>query len=288
MCDPGREDDWSRELAAAVAHAVRGPFAAAVPAVGMLLDGVLGELDPRQRDALQTVDRALQRAFADSCDLVTLLSGELVHTRLLPAPCPAGDLLARALVLAGPEATESVRLEVVSGLPPAFVDRDRTALALALLIGCCHPAAGSAGCVRLTAGPRRRAAGTAQDEPADPAAAGAGQHEPADPAGRGSSHNGRAAGALEPAAAAEGIEIRIHACEAGGLKPGGVAADYPRESAGLLACRAIVEAQNGRLDVSGGRPAARSQEPGSQDISETAAALVWLPAVPACREGDRA
>jgi hypothetical protein len=245
-------DDRRRDLAADIAHAVRGPFSAAMPALGMLLDGVLGELDPRQRDALLTIDRAIQRAFADSCDLVTLISGELAHAQLRPAPCTAGDLLACAVVLAGSDHAEHVGFEIAPDLSPAFVDRERTALALALLIGCCVPSAGPGGSLHLCAG------------------------------------RGRCP-ALDTKSRPDVVEIRIHACGESGLKPGGAAADYPLESAGLLACRAIVEAQHGRLDVSGnGRPATRSQEPGSQDASETAAAIVWLPAAPAWREGDRA
>jgi hypothetical protein len=239
-----------------------------MPALGMLLDGVLGELDPRQRDALLTIDRAIQRAFADSCDLVALISGELAHAQLRPAPCTAGDLLACAVVLAGPDHGENVGLEIAPDLPPAFVDRERTAVALALLIGRCLPSAVPAGSVRVSAGRGRGPAADAQNGPAESVTA---------------------AGAPGSAAPADGVEIRIHACGESRLKPGGAAADYPLGSAGLLACRAIVEAQNGRLDVSGnGRPAPRSQEPGSQDTSETAAAIVWLPAAPAWREGDRA
>jgi len=122
----GRADD--------VAHAARGPFAAALPALDMLLGGLLGDPTDMQREALQTVDRSVRRAFSDSRDLVTLLVALVVRFEPRQESWLIDEILADAVEAAALDPSHSAPVTVVGSVPPVLVDRAATVAVLAVLM----------------------------------------------------------------------------------------------------------------------------------------------------------
>ena len=134
----GEKDDgvtaWSATVADA-AHAVRGPYAAALPALEMLLEGLLGDVTPRQLAAIETAEHAVGRAARTAADIVTLAGAAVGGGHERPAPCTVKELadavrtVCRATGLPVPEMTAECEP------PPVLVDKPLVAAALAVLCG---------------------------------------------------------------------------------------------------------------------------------------------------------
>lgn len=229
---------WDGTVADA-AHAVRGQYAAALPALGMVVDGLLGDVPTAQLDALQTVERAVGRAAVVAADLVTLAGAACCAGGSEHVPCAVPELLAQAEELCRKTGVVLPRSELEAGLPGIFIRERLCAAVLCVLLGRAIARGGA----------RDRGEGTPARIVATAVSRGAGGGAAGDDARSGA----------EAVATTEGVLLLIGAVVEN--------AEWTWEAederdAALILCRGIVETSGGRLlKNKGPRPSFRLDLP---------------------------
>ena len=121
-------NEAKNRLLGIVAHDLRNPAAVVRGYVGLLLGDAIGPLAADQRDVLERVDRAVERALRLIHDLVDLSAVTAGRLDLRRAPIAAGALLAgcadAAALLARAKGIRIVR-DLPAELPAVLVYRDR-------------------------------------------------------------------------------------------------------------------------------------------------------------------
>jgi len=129
-----RTSAWDVTVADA-AHAVRGPYAAALPALELLLDGLPGDVTPSQLAAVETAEHAVCRATRTASDIVTLAGAGLGCGRERPVPCSIAELVHAATRACRATGVPAPEVTAEHGLPPVLVDKPLAAAVLAVLCG---------------------------------------------------------------------------------------------------------------------------------------------------------
>jgi hypothetical protein len=275
MTVDGAREGRGQELAADVAHAARGPFSAALPALDLLGSGMMGELSAGQLEALSTVERSVRRAFADSSDLAALLAALCGRIELRLAATSVTALLADAVALAGLDALPAVHM-TEPDMPPVLVDAGLTTALLAVLVRRCADVGDRYDACRYSGGhpgPDAPSIGISLEVDSDANAAAviitcvrSGAREAA--------QTGRSAGPTVPPAEtrtgpAEAPETRTASgapadaqAEGGMTSPDAAKPESVPVSAPMMLVGALLEAQGGRLRA------------------QTEVVTVWLPAAP--------
>jgi signal transduction histidine kinase len=263
------------ELAADVAHAARGPFSAALPALDLLRSGMMGELSERQREALSTVERSVRRAYADSGDLAALLAALCGRIELRLTATTVTALLADAVALAGLDPSPAVHM-TEPDMPPLLVDGSLTAALLAVLVRRCADAGDRDDACRYSGGhpePDAPSIGISLEVDSDANAAAviitcvrSGAREAAQTrrsAGPAvAPAEARAEAAEAPAPRTASTALADAQSEGGMTRPDAARPESAPVSAPMMLVGALLEAQGGRLRA------------------QTEVVTVWLPAAP--------
>jgi signal transduction histidine kinase len=137
-----------------VSHDLKSPAASILAGIDLLLGGRIGELDPRQRRALDLMRRNALRQTRLVDDLLAVAVIEAGAMALHPAEVDLGVLVAQIAEELGPLAIErgvALRTEV-SGATVLRADPDRLAQAVANLVANAVKFAGTEVVVRASAG----------------------------------------------------------------------------------------------------------------------------------------
>ncbi len=126
-------DRLKSQFLANMSHDLRSPLNSILGFSELLLSGIDGDLDPRQREMVQTIldsGRGLLREIDDILDTAKIEAGRL---EMSPEPTPVANLLTRAIAEAKKKSglVLSFDVRVAPGLPPAVCDSYRTVQAIA-------------------------------------------------------------------------------------------------------------------------------------------------------------
>jgi signal transduction histidine kinase len=156
-----RELEMKEELLSHVSHELRTPLTAIHQFVSIVLDGVAGELAPRQREFLEIVHRNAQQLrdmIGDIMEVSRIGAGKLVIDPSVMELGPIIDDALTSLARAAQEKNVSLRVEVpaagdVEALPPVLADGGRVRQIVANLVGNAvkFSAKGGLVCVRAAA-----------------------------------------------------------------------------------------------------------------------------------------
>ncbi len=120
-----------------VSHELRTPLVTVLGWAELLAGEKLGELAPRQRQAVQVIGASGRRLKGFIDELLDLSRHELTRDRLALAAFPVGELLAQAAVSLAPRFAERgvrLRLRAAPRLPDLWADRDRVLQVLVNLL----------------------------------------------------------------------------------------------------------------------------------------------------------
>jgi len=137
-----------------VSHELRTPLVTVIGWADLLAGEKLGELSPRQRQAVQVIGSSGRRLKGFIDELLDLSRHELTRDRLALSAFPAGDLLRQAAVALAPRFAEhGLRLHVrlAPRLPDLWADRDRVLQVLVNLLSNAERHAPQGSVVRLAA-----------------------------------------------------------------------------------------------------------------------------------------
>jgi len=133
-----RFDELKNDLVATVAHEFRTPLTSLRMALHVVLEGIVGEVNDRQAEMLQTAREDCERLQGIVEDLLDLSRIEAGKVDVTLSPLPSKSIV-DAAVLAKSEAAgdADVHLEEILGEPilPVLVDADRIGLVFDNLIG---------------------------------------------------------------------------------------------------------------------------------------------------------
>ncbi|MGE5602671.1 MAG: ATP-binding protein [Nitrososphaerales archaeon] len=133
-----RLDEAKSAFVSVAAHELRTPLTSITGYIEMLLDGDAGSLNPQQSDYLRIVESSAQRLLHLTRDLLDVARLESGRFELVLQPTDLSALVAQVIVEQRPQLeVREQAIELVAGeaLPPALVDRGRTAQIISNLIG---------------------------------------------------------------------------------------------------------------------------------------------------------
>jgi signal transduction histidine kinase len=120
-----------------VSHELRTPLVTVLGWAELLASEKLGTLDPRQRQAAQTIHASGRRLEAFITELLDFSRHELTRDRLRLCGFEAGEVLAQAVLGLGPRFAERrlrVRARAARALPRLWADRERVVQVLVNLL----------------------------------------------------------------------------------------------------------------------------------------------------------
>ena len=137
-----------------VSHELRTPLVTVIGWADLLASEKLGELGPRQRQAVQVIGASGRRLKGFIDELLDLSRHELTRDRLALSAFPVGELLSQAAVALAPRLAEHglrLRVRLAPGLPALWADRDRVLQVLVNLLANADRHAPVGSVVRLAA-----------------------------------------------------------------------------------------------------------------------------------------
>jgi signal transduction histidine kinase len=146
------EREVARERQSHVRHELRSPLAVMYPALSLLLDGIAGELTPKQRDYLEIIARnaeRLERLLAGATESGWL---DCAAAAAEPAAVPLGEVLEEALAARSVGGQQGPRIEVARApgtRAVAWVDREQVHQIVANLLVNAAQYTGSGGVIRI-------------------------------------------------------------------------------------------------------------------------------------------
>jgi signal transduction histidine kinase len=132
-----RLDSLKSQFVSIAAHELRTPLSSIHGYVEMLLDGDLGRLTARQREALQIVSRSAGRLMSITRNLLDVTRIETGTILLVLKPMDLGALLRAVIEEYKPELLErshQVAVEAPADLPPVLCDETRAAQVIGNLV----------------------------------------------------------------------------------------------------------------------------------------------------------
>jgi signal transduction histidine kinase len=150
-----RETDRKKDnFLANVSHELRTPLVTVLGWADLLADEKLGELTPRQRQALQVIRGSARRLEAFIAELLDFSRHELTRERLNRQALETSEVLSQAVVGMAPRFAERglrVRARTAPGLPRLWADRERVLQVLVNLLANAEKHSGQGASVRLAA-----------------------------------------------------------------------------------------------------------------------------------------
>ncbi len=206
----------ARERQSHVRHDLRSPLAVMYPLLSLLLGETAGELTPKQREYLETMERNVERL---EHLLVSAMESGWMDCSVAPAEPSAVSLhqaAEEAIALALRDGSGDQEIRVHGDAPPALADREDVRLIVGALLrnAAVHGRAGGSVEIMLGTGPGGTVTLTVSDD---------GPGMPADELGRAGEFGFRGASPLEARTPGLGI--------------------------GLWTCRRLAERNGGRFDI---------------------------------------
>jgi signal transduction histidine kinase/FixJ family two-component response regulator len=119
-------DQMKSDFVNMVSHELRSPLTAIKLQHGVILDGLAGELTPKQRELMGRAHAKIQGLLDLINDLLDVAKMEAGHRQLEQVPLPLGEVLGEVVGLLQAKAKEqkvSLKLSVPNDLPPVLADR---------------------------------------------------------------------------------------------------------------------------------------------------------------------
>ena len=232
----GAERSAARERQSLVRHDLRSPLAVMYPLLSLLLGESAGELTPRQREYLETMERSVERL--ERLLVSAMESGWMDCSAAPPEPSAVSlhQVAEEAIALALRDGPGDRQISVSGDAPSALADREDARLIVGALLrnAATHGRAGGSVEILLAAGPGRAG------DPGDPGVGGGtatmtvsddGPGMPADELERAGEFGFRGAAAVE--ARTPGLGIGLWVCGRLAERNGGSLHIGPAAAAGL-------------------------------------------------------
>ncbi|MDP3183586.1 MAG: response regulator [Desulfobaccales bacterium] len=119
-------DQMKSDFVHMVSHELRSPLTAIKLQHGVILDGLAGELTPKQRELMTRAHAKIQGLLDLINDLLDVAKMEAGHRQLEQVPLPLEEVLAEVVGLLQARAQDqkvSLKLSVPDDLPPVLADR---------------------------------------------------------------------------------------------------------------------------------------------------------------------
>src|SRR5690606_37389201 len=150
------------QFLANVSHELRTPLTASVTYGEVLRDGLLGEVTPRQSEAIQSVIGSSRQLLGMIEEILTYARTNARATQLEPGPFTLDDVV-RDVHRMSASLIRKKQIEFVtsieSGTPMAFADRDKVQHVLGNLVGNAIDFTSPGGRIEVSAGPHGRGEG---------------------------------------------------------------------------------------------------------------------------------
>ena len=121
-----------------ISHDLRTPLAAIITHAEILREGMLGELNPKQRDSVSGIVNGGQQLIDMIDEILTYVRSASDQVSLIRSEFPLTELVDQVRLLNGPLAAKKrLTIERLNGddLPPVYADRDKLKHVLGNLIG---------------------------------------------------------------------------------------------------------------------------------------------------------
>lgn len=131
-------DAMKTQFLANISHDLRTPLTAIITHAEILRDGILGELNQRQRDSVAGMISGGRQLLEMVSDILTYARGAANQLQTSPTEFPMEALVEQVVSLGGPLAAKrglTLETDVARDLPPVQADRDKLAHVLSNLLG---------------------------------------------------------------------------------------------------------------------------------------------------------
>ncbi|MGQ0715074.1 MAG: sensor histidine kinase [Gemmatimonadaceae bacterium] len=148
------EDAMKTQFLANISHDLRTPLTAIITHAEILRDGLLGELNPRQRDSVVGMISGGRQLLEMVSDILTYARSAANQLTTSHTEFAIASLVDQVVSLSSPLASKRellIEVEVEPGLPPVHADRDKLQHVLSNLIGNAVDFTGSGGRVWVRA-----------------------------------------------------------------------------------------------------------------------------------------
>jgi len=142
----------ARERQSYVRHELRAPLAVMYPALSLLLDGIAGELTPKQREYLEILERSAERLECFVAGATESGWLDCAGAAVEPAAVPLGEVLEEVLAerRRGGQQGPRIRVERAPGSRAvAWADHEQVRQIVVNLLGNAAQHAGSGGVIRV-------------------------------------------------------------------------------------------------------------------------------------------